>query len=295
MNRSQVRPILLCAAVAAFLAGTAGAAEAPLPPAPPTPPGPPPPVERVRVLSGGSFLGVNVAELDNERARALGLPEERGVEVTLIEPEGPAAKGGLKAGDVVLEYNGQRVEGTEQFVRLVRETPPGRQVKRLVHRGGSAQTITLTTGTRKSRGYVTGFTAPRIEIPELLHLPDVPKALLSWRSASLGIEAESLESQLADYFGVKEGVLVRSVMRGSAAGKAGLKAGDVIVKVDNTPVATPREITSAIRSLRSRSATLAVVRNRQEISINVSLEDDGRSDGRPGWRAVRSVRVAAGY
>lgn len=286
----KFRQIFRSAAVAAVLGAAAGAGEAP--PPPPAPPGPPPPpMERLRVLSGGSFLGVNVAEVDSERARALKLSEERGVEITLIEPEGPAAKGGLKVGDVVLEYNGQRVEGTEQFVRLVRETPPGRQVKLLVSRGGTVQTLTLTTGTRKGRSFVTGFTMPRIEIPELRHLPDVPKALMSWRSASLGIEAESLESQLASYFGVKEGVLVRSVMPGSAAEKAGLKAGDVIVKIGNKPVATPREITSAIRSLRSRSVSLAVVRSRQEITVNVTLDEDGHSDRRTGARPVRSVRV----
>ena len=59
---------------------------------------------------------------------------------------------------------------------------------------------------------------------------------MSWRSSVAGIEAESLDSQLAEYFGVKEGVLVRSVVRGSAAEKSGLRAGDVIVKVDDTRI-----------------------------------------------------------
>ena len=63
-----------------------------------------------------------------------------------------------------------------------------------------------------------------------------PRAFMSWRSSIVGIEAESLDSQLAEYFGVKEGVLVRSVVRGSAAEKSGLRAGDVIVKIDDNRV-----------------------------------------------------------
>src|SRR5215204_3028455 len=111
----------------ALAAGEAGwAFEPPQPLPPPQPPGP----ERIVVTRGsGSFLGIGVQEIDNERAKALNLREERGVEVTRIEDESPAAKGGIKTGDVVLEYNGERVEGVEQFMRMVRETPPGREVK----------------------------------------------------------------------------------------------------------------------------------------------------------------------
>ncbi len=71
-----------------------------------------------------SFIGVNLADIDNERAHALKLRDVHGVEITRVEDNSPAAKAGLKPGDVVLDYNGQRVEGMEQFGRFVRETPP---------------------------------------------------------------------------------------------------------------------------------------------------------------------------
>jgi predicted metalloprotease with PDZ domain len=122
----------------------------PVPPAPPAAPAPP------AVLAMGmsrSFLGVHVVEVDSPRATALKLKDEVGVEITGIEPDSPAEKAGLKMGDVVLEYQGQRVEGTEQFIRLVRETPVGRQVKMLVHRQGAAtpQTVTAAVSARKAR------------------------------------------------------------------------------------------------------------------------------------------------
>src|SRR5580693_6066796 len=98
--------------------------------------------------AGGSYLGIGVAEIDAERAKALNLKEVRGVEVKSVDHDSPAAKAGLKESDVVLEYNGQRIEGTEQFVRLVRETPIDRQVKMLVWHNGAAETMTATIGHR---------------------------------------------------------------------------------------------------------------------------------------------------
>src|SRR6266478_9621870 len=119
----------------------------------PDPPQPPRPPRAPRVVvqnAGSSFLGVGVSEIDSERAKALNLKEERGVEVKSVEDDSPAAKAGVKVGDVVLDYNGQRVEGSEQFVRFVRETPVGRAVKLLVSRNGAAQTLTATIASRPS-------------------------------------------------------------------------------------------------------------------------------------------------
>src|SRR5206468_8993249 len=111
----------------------------PVPPAPPAAPRAPRPERSSRVIMPGassSFLGVGVSEIDSERAKALNLKEERGVEVKNVDEDSPAAKAGVKVGDVVLDYNGQRVEGMEQFVRFVHETPVGRPVKLLISRNG---------------------------------------------------------------------------------------------------------------------------------------------------------------
>ena len=122
------------------------------PPAAPAPPAPPARAAgKVQVfgLGSGSYLGVGVAEVSAERVKALKLKEERGVEITRIDDDSPALKAGLKAGDVVLDYNGQRIEGAEQFVRMVKETPEGRQVRLLISRDGNTQTLTATIAARK--------------------------------------------------------------------------------------------------------------------------------------------------
>ena len=97
---------------------------------------------------------------------------------------------------------------------------------------------------------------------------------MSWRSSIVGIEAESLDSQLAEYFGVKEGVLVRSVVRGSSAEKAGLRAGDVIVKVDDTRVTSPREISANIRSSKAKKTVpVQVIRDKREVTLQLPMDD----------------------
>jgi len=221
------------------------------------------------VLSGGTYLGVNLCEISSDRARELKLKEAYGVEISRVEENSPAEKAGLKAGDVVLEYNGQRVEGMEQFGRLVRETPAGREVRLLISRNGATQTIAATLQTRK----VKSFTIPSVEVPEI-HIPDMPQIFTGWRSPRLGVETESLGSQLATYFGVKEGVLVRSVLKDSAAEKAGIKAGDVITKVDGTTVTTPNELVNALHAAASKgSFPVEIVRDRHETTVTVTLED----------------------
>jgi serine protease Do len=233
----------------------------------------------------GSYLGVGVADVSAGRVKALKLKEERGVEITSVETDSPAAKAGLRAHDVVLEYNGQRVEGTEQFMRVVRETPVERQARLTISRDGATQTLTATIGQRKGFGALTlpneNLQRAQEQLRNLqMRMPDVPHPNMSWQSGMLGVEAESLTDQLAEFFGVKEGVLVRSVVKDSAAAKAGMKAGDVITKVDDTKVASPREITSATRSLRSKKTfPVTVIRNHKEMTVSVTLEESRQTTG----------------
>jgi serine protease Do len=237
-------------------------------------------VSIVTTNSSRSYLGVGVKEVTEQRARELRLTEEAGVEVTQVDDDSPAAKAGLKLGDVVMEYNGQRIEGSEQFVRLVRETPVGRTVKLRVSRAGVSQPLSATIAQRRSRMTTRQLDSwPRMrsmELPEI-RIPDIPSALLSWRSGMLGIEAEGLESQLADFFGVKQGVLVRKVMQDSPAERGGLKAGDVILKINETSVSSPREVTQAVLADRDKKVVaVRVMRSKSELGLEVEVAESRR-------------------
>jgi len=237
------------------------------------------------VLAGGSYLGVGVLDVDAERAKTLKLKEDRGVEITSVTEGGPADKAGIKQGDVVLEYNGQQVDSMAQFQRLVHETPAGRQVKIGVWRNGAAHALTATVEARKS----LSLESPDVDIdvfgnPPAFPVPpgewnmqlDMPHIMTIMPSRRLGIEGEGLgeEPQFAEFFGVKEGVLVKSVIKNSAAEKAGIKAGDVITRIGDTLVSSSHDITNTLRTNRqSRTFVVTVVRNKKEVQVTVTIED----------------------
>ena len=231
------------------------------------------------------YLGISALDITADRAKALKLKEERGVEITSVDPESAAATAGLKEGDVVLEYNGQHVEGWEQLRRMVSETPPQREVKIGIWRNGAAQTLTATVRSRKDArangetivipGGGNSFPFKFPPFPPLPPSIEIPQFRTFAQNRAIGIFGEPLgqEEQLAEFFGVKSGILIRSVVQGSAAEKAGIKAGDVLTRIDDTVVSSPSEISSALLAAGSkRTFTVTVVRNKKEIALTVTLE-----------------------
>ena len=271
------------------------------------------PAQTARIIqfgspAGGSYLGIGVQDVDSGRLRELKLKEERGVEVTAVEEDSPAGRAGLRKGDVVLEMNGQRVEGVEQFVRMVREMPVGREAKLQVSRNGEVQTLTAKVAQRKSWTFPGDRTVVIPAIPGVngvprVTMPDMPRATMSWRNGALGVEAEGLKGGLAEFFGVKQGVLIRSVSKGSPAEKAGLKAGDVIVRVNEKSVDSPADIAAIIRERGDRKTiNVVIMREKREMPVTVTLgarlEDEEHGGGiapadpfQTGAPRVRSVRV----
>ena len=232
---------------------------------------------------GSSWLGVETHEVTAEKAKELKLSAEHGVVLGKIVPDSPAAKAGLKENDVVTEINGQRVEGAAQFRRMIHEIPAGRSVQLTVWRDGRAQTINATLGKSEERRH-----AMRMVTPEpgtfAFRMPDMPKIpSMDWNGTvfmggqpRLGIDAEDLSGQLGTFFGAPdgEGILVRDVSPGSAAEKAGLKAGDVITSLNGERIRTVgelREKLSAKHDDKDRTIKLGVLRNKSEVSLTVEL------------------------
>jgi|HubBroStandDraft_6_1064221.scaffolds.fasta_scaffold130177_1 serine protease Do len=239
------------------------------------------------------WLGIEISEVNADKAKELKLSETRGVVVGSVDPDSPAAKAGLKENDVILSYEGQNVEGTIQFRRLVRETPPGRSVPLSISRDGSVQTITIEVGERSSvfgpgdkdsAPRVYKFKVPNVQefkMPDFDFNPMVTPEAMDFHTPLLGIGAEDLSGQLGDYFGVPsgEGILVREVRSGTPAEKAGLKAGDVITKVDGQTVKSTRDLRSQLRQkIDQKTVTLSVLRKGSEISVPVAIEKPRRID-----------------
>jgi serine protease Do len=229
----------------------------------------------------GGWLGVEIAEVTAEKAKDLKLSAVRGVIVDGVEPDSPAAKAGIKEKDVITQYDGQPVEGAVQFRRLIRETPPGRAVRLEISRGGSLQNISVELGdrtevyVRKMKGKMRDFGgAYSFSMPNLEELPDMPE-VLDPRTPVLGINAEDLTSQLGSYFGAPNnaGVLVREVRPGTPAEKAGLKAGDVITKVEGKEVRNLADLRAQLRAKSDQaSVNMSVLRKGSEIAVTVPIE-----------------------
>jgi serine protease Do len=240
------------------------------------------------VVIDGGWLGVGVSEISSSKAKELKLPAERGALLGKVVPDSPAAKAGLKQDDVVTEINGQRIEGTAQFRRMIHEIPAGRTAQLTVWRDGRTQTISVTIGKADPRGSMAmsmampgsfAFTLP--EVREFRELPDGAEpgdiqdfALFRSAQPRLGIDAENLEGDFGNYFGAPdgEGVLVRSVFENTPAAKAGLKAGDVITAVNGDRIRSISELREKlIAGKETKSLKLGLLRNKAELSINVEV------------------------
>ena len=250
-------------------------------------------VRRLAVLGGrGSQLGVSVKDLD---------PSVQGKSGAIVEEvrEGSAAeKAGIRVGDVIAEFDGERVRGVRHLTRLVSETPEGRSVKAVVERGGTRVDLTVTP---ESGAMAFGGGDFELMVPPMRfeHLPGVDRELRrelerslpregTWsfrgrpgegfafrmhERGRLGVSIQPLEGQLAEYFGTSSGVLVNSVEKDSPAGRAGLKAGDVVTAVNGKAVSEPSELIEAVRAVEDGSTlSIDVVRDRKPQTLKAELE-----------------------
>jgi len=223
------------------------------------------------------YLGVGVQTLTDEHMKALNLKDHGGAEVTAVTEGAPAARAGIHLGDVILEANGQKIDGKEQFLNWILGQTPGTKVSLTVVRNGVRQNpIVATLGIRPADLPISS--APQSGPPEGMIMTPFglisPEDLQPIVTPKVGYDGEPLTAQLAEFFGVREGVLVRSVTESTPAAKAGLKAGDVITKVNGMPVASAREISGIVRQAK-KVVVFTVVRNKREITLNVELASAG--------------------
>lgn len=225
----------------------------------------------------GAYLGVDIMDVNADRLQTLKLKEEAGVEVTMVDQDAPAGKAGIKEHDVILTMNGTPIESKAQLQRMIHETPPGRLVSMGISRDGQPMTIKVQLADRRKE---FSYVSPKVkdfhfEIPPIPNLPDfeVPSFVVVHSSVRSGLMVENMTPQLGDFFGVKNGngVLVRSVEKGSRGDKAGLRAGDVIVRVGDQPIHDATDFTHALRSGKGNSVAVGVIRDKKEQTLTLTL------------------------
>lgn len=234
--------------------------------------------------SQGSRIGVAISDVAAGDARSGAIVDE-------VTAGSPAEKAGFRAGDLIVAFDGERVRSARQLTRIVDETPAGRAVKASVVREGRQTDLSVTP--EADSGFALRWlergrehdarmrVMPRefhFEMPEVPDIPDMPELQdrivesMVMRPPRLGVSTQGLTPELAEYFGVKEGVLVSSVSKESAAAKAGVKAGDVITSVDGRTVEDSGDLRRELwKNEEATEVTLGVVRDRKPLSLKVQL------------------------
>ncbi len=247
-------------------------------------------IQDVRIWTGGGRLGVTVREVGTDDAKRGG-QSGGGVVIEEVSRDSAAEKAGFKKGDIVVDFDGERVRSVRQFTRLVQETASGRAVNATVIRDGQKTTLSVTP--RESDAFAPlrdlevfrdnfSYSIPaRPAIPRPPAPPATPRAPLPREfegllrlGTALGVTVNTLSPQLADYFGVKDGVLVSSVADDSAAAKAGVKAGDVITAVNGTRVNDSADIRRAMQDVKPGTEfTVEVVRDKKTLTLKGKMEE----------------------
>lgn len=234
------------------------------------------------------YLGIYFKDVGSDAA-ALKLKNPHRPEVIVVDHDAPAAKAGLKVHDVILQMNGSQVANCDQLRHMLRKQPPGRTVNLVISRDGSSINVSVQLVDRVqleqqawSQHYSVQEPAdtqsaaaskmPRTPMDSsqsfLSSNPSAASRFLGTLIPSylyVGADVNPVRTQLADYFGVTSGtgLLVENVDNGSPASRAGLRAGDVILKVNSVPMATRSAWFKAIRGNRGRLVQVTIMRNKQ--------------------------------
>jgi serine protease Do len=197
------------------------------------------------------MLGVAVDEVLKSHVSDLSLPGEYGARVTNVGPGSPAEDAGLQPADVIVSYNGVRVESARAFQRMVRETPAGRKVELRLIRSGNAVLVqpVLGEGRRVSTSIANATQAPK----------------------SLGVWIESIAPAVGQYLGLDSGVgvIVREVKEGSAAALSGIQAKDVLTHIGKEPITSPESVANTLETLGVPVATFTLIRGNETLEIPV--------------------------
>jgi serine protease Do len=252
-------------------------------------------------IGGGARLGLVLDDVKAEDVARLKLPEERGALVKEVVEDSPAAEAGLHEGDVVVSYEGEKVASAAHLRRLVRETPPRRKVAIEASRAGTIQRLTATLGERGGDEFAGDFDREfefNVPVPPVPPMPPMPpmgdwsfgdgprqfsfhNRFVEGRPGRLGLSFQELSGQLARYFKAEDGtLLVTEVEDDGPAARGGIRAGDVIVKLDGKAVTDADILRRSLGDAPEGSeVTLTVQREGHSLDVKVAPRGEKRARG----------------
>ncbi|MEZ5957939.1 MAG: Do family serine endopeptidase [Hyphomonadaceae bacterium] len=205
-----------------------------------------------RVTRG--WIGVSIQPLDADIANSLGLDEARGALVATVTPDGPAARAGLQQGDVILTFNGQRIENSRDLTQRVGATAIGQNSRVEILRNGRRQTLTLRLGERPSEQQLASANTPPNATPQ-----PQPEEGGGVAQSSLGLSVRPLTSEDRTRLSLRaneNGLVITSVEPTSDAAQKGIRAGDVIMQAGGRQIRTAAELAAAVEAARRANRPL---------------------------------------
>ena len=213
---------------------------------------------RQQIEKGGKVqhakLGVMVQEVNQGFADSFKLDRPEGALVANVEENGPAAKAGLRSGDVILGFKGQRIVSSGDLPALVDQSLPGDKVDIEVWRNGKRETITATLGDANEKGAKLAKAGGDADGDH----------------AKLGLALRPLQPEERRQLGTRDGLLIQEVGEGSAAARAGVRPGDVLLAVNGTPVQSVEQVRGAVKGAE-KSVALLVQRGADKIFVPVRI------------------------
>jgi serine protease Do len=196
------------------------------------------------------WLGVMIQPVTEELATSLELESTRGAVVANLDPEGPAAKAGVKRYDVIVEFDGKPVRQMDELPKLVAAAPVGKEAELKVIRKGEEKKLSVQLGELESEPQLASGAEPES------------------KPGAYGLKVQSLTPEIAEQLQLEgtKGVLVSGVEPGSPAEEAGLRRGDVILEVNRKSVAEVDEFRDALEQSK-QVALLLVSRGGSEIIV----------------------------
>ena len=204
------------------------------------------------------WLGVMIQPVSRDLAESFGMESPRGALIADLDPDGPAAHAGLRAGDIVLEVNGEEVERSRNLPRLIGQVVPDSDAELTIMRDGEREQVDVTIGDWPNADE-----------------PSEARSGGSDAQARLGIAVAELEEAQRERLGVDSGVLVRDVDRSGAAANAGIRPGDVVVSIDHHVVESAEQLRELVESLPTdRAIPVRLYREGRSLFVAVRLGRD---------------------
>ena len=213
--------------------------------------------EKGKVSRG--WLGVVIQEVSRDLAESFGLDRPQGALIANVDPEGPAAAGGIEAGDIVLEVEGQVIETSSDLPPAVGRLRPGSEGRFVILRAGNQQVLKVAVGERPDEPRFAGRAAEQQE----------PAA-----ADRLGLQVEPLSPALRQRWSVEQGVQVAAVDSAGPAGQAGIRQGDVLVSLANQAIESPRQFAELVADLpANQSIAVRLIRRGNPLFVALRISE----------------------